>query len=250
MSLVQIPDAVAAPAVEAPVVDAPVVAPVVAPVTADPAVALAPSAPLAVAPPVRPEGLPDSFWDAATGVKTPEVLARLTELETADASRRAELPADAAGYKLEPAEPIIDPVSKLPVTFNADDPLAKGALAWAHENGVSQPAVSKLLSLFAQSEMAGMAATTARVNAEIEKLGAGSDARFAAVNAGLVQHAGAEGAKALMASLGSAAAVEALEKVLKATGGPSIGSPPAVAKASQFEGLSGVDLLSAIRAQK
>ncbi len=254
MSLIN-PPVAAAPAVtgvaEAPAVVAP--APVAAP---DSGLTFAPDAaapaPVADAPaaevaaPVRPDGIPDEYWDEATGVKTAEAVARLTELETADAARRAEVPADPSGYKLVPAEPIIDPVTKSEITFNADDPLAKGALAWAHEHGVPQAGVSKLLSLFAQNEMAALADRNAAIAAETAKLGSAADARFAAVSAGLTKHAGEAGAKAIMANLGSADAVIALESVLKSITGPTIGTPPPGKPASSLDGLSDVDLLSSV----
>ena len=242
MSLINAPVAEAA-AVETPVVADPAVA----------AVAAVPAAPSVEAPaqvtPVRPDGVPDAYWDAATGLKSTEALARLGELETADAARREGVPTDAAGYKLELAEPILDPTTKQPISFNAEDPLAKGATAWAHENGVSQAGLSKLLGLFAANEMTALAAHNESVAAETAKLGANSDARFDALGKAFTAHAGAEGAKAIMSSLTSAAAVEALEKVIKAIAGPAIGSPPVAADSSTNADLSGVDLLSAIRAK-
>lgn len=250
MSLITVPDPAPAAAAD-PVVGAVVPDPVAAP-AADPAVpAAAPAAEPAapVAPPVRPEGLPDAFWDETTGVKTTEAVARLTELETAEAARVAGIPADAASYKLEPAEPILDPVSGKAIAFNAEDPLAKAATAWAHENGVTQIGLSKLLGVFAQNEMAALAQHNATVAAETAKLGANSDARFTAVSTALKAHAGEAGAKAIMSTLGSADAVIALEAVVKALGGPSIGTPPAGAT-SDTAGLSGVELLAAIRAKQ
>lgn len=257
MSLIN-PPVAAAPAVTGAAADAPaVVAPAPAaapdsgltfdtPAPAAPAATEAPAPAADAAAPVRPAGLPDAFWDDATGVKTAEAVARLAELETADAARRADVPADPSGYKLELAEPIIDPVTKGAITFNAEDPLAKGALAWAHENGVSQAGLSKLLGVFAQNEMAALAERNAAVAAETAKLGAAADARFAAVSAGLTKHAGEAGAKAIMASLGSAEAVIAIETVLKSIAGPSIGTPPPGKPANSLDGLSGSDLLSAV----
>ena len=198
--------------------------------------------------PVRPDGVPDAYWDTTTGLKSAEAIARLTELETADASRREGVPADASGYKLELAEPILGSDGKTPIGFNAEDPLAKGALAWAHENGVSQAGLSKLLGVFAANEMAGLKAVSESVAAETAKLGANSDARFTAVNSALTAHAGADGAKAIMAGVGTAAAVEALERVLKAITGPSVGSPPVAVKTTSHAELHGADLLSALRA--
>jgi hypothetical protein len=212
----------------------------------DPVVSAPAAAPAVVAEaPVRPEGLPDSFWDAATGVKTTEAVARLVELETAAAARAADVPADVAGYKLEAAEPITDPTTGKAVSFNAEDPLAKSALAWAHENGVGQAALSKLLGVFAGNEMAALKAHTDHVAAETAKLGANHEARITALSSALAKHGGEAGAKAIMGNLGTADAVVALEAVVKALAGPSLGTPPVAAAKASLGDLSGVDLLAA-----
>lgn len=195
-------------------------------------------------PPVRPEGVPDALWDPATGIKTTEAIARLGELEAADAARKEGVPADASGYKLELAEPINDPTTGKPIGFNADDPLAKSAVAWAAKNQVSQGALSELLGAFATNEMSALAEHNANVSAETAKLGPQGQARIEAVSAALAKHSDAAGAKAIMSSLGSAEAVSALEKVIKSITGPSLGTPPVTTK-SPTDGLHGVALLSA-----
>lgn len=255
MSLITAPDAAAAAVTADPPVVAAVAAPVAAAVADTTAALTDPAAAVvtpvveaaAVVPPVKPEGLPDGLWDEVAGVKTVEAVTRLVELEAADKARTAGIPATAADYKLEPAEPILDPVSGKPVTFNADDPLAKAALSWAHENQVPQASLAKLLGVFAANEMAALTAHNSHVAAETAKLGANSEARFASISTALTAHAGEAGAKAIMGNLGSADAVIALEAVLKKLAGPSIGTPPAAAaKNANLADLTGVDLLSAV----
>lgn len=243
-----VPPAAAIPVAEPVAPAATPAAVVVVDAPAEPVVA-APDAPAVAASPVRPEGIPDAFWDAATGFKTTEAVARLGELEAADTARRADVPADASGYKLELSTPITDPTTGNPIGFNAEDPLAKAATAWAHQHVIPQTALSGLLAVFAQNEMANLAAANASVAAETAKLGENGQARLTAVSSALAAHAGVDGAKSIMANLAGADAVIALEKVVKALGGPAIGSPPAVAKTAVGAGLSGVELLSAIRAQ-
>lgn len=234
MSLIQPSEAAAAPAVAAE--------PAVAAVAAAPAVADTTAA-------LTPEAVAAPVVEAAAVVEPvadPVAVARLAELEAAEVARKADVPADAAGYKLEPAEPILDPATGKPVTFDANDPLAKAAVTWAHENGIPQAGFAKLLGVFAANEMAALAAHNATVATETAKLGASHEARFAAVSAALAKHAGETGAKAIMSTLGSADAVIALEAVVKALGGPSIGTPTPNSKTAALDGLSGVDLLSAV----
>jgi hypothetical protein len=219
---------------------------------AEAAAAAAAAQAAAPAAPVRPEGLADQFWDATAGVKTTDLIAHATALEAAETARKAGVPADAAGYKLDLAEPVMGADGKTPVAFNADDPMAKGALDWAAKHQVPQAALSELLAHYATTQVAEMKAATEAATAEQAKLGANATARINAVGSAVTAKVGEAGAKALMAEIGSSAAFEAVEKLIAGQAGPSLASPPpgGAAAANQFEGLHGADLLSAVRAQK
>jgi len=202
--------------------------------------------PVAAAAPARPEGLSDSYWDDATGVK-PEAFSRLTELETEAAARAAEIPADGKYVLNAPAD------LKFPdgtaVAFDAADPLAQAFLTVAAEKKLPQSAVDAIASAYASAQIADAKAGADAFAAEMGKLGTAADARIKAVAAGIQKHAGPK-ANALLANLTSADAVEAAETLLKGFGAPALGVTPAQVVADPFEGLSGLALLEARHAAK
>lgn len=190
---------------------------------------VAPAAPAAEpAAPVRPDGIPDAYWDDAAGVK-PEAYARLAELEAADTARREGVPESAEAYKLEPDDPVLGADGK-PVTFDADDPLAKAILPALHEEGLSQAAVSKILGAYAANEVeatkAAQAETAAYVAAEQAKLGSNHATRTAALHGQVIAAIGQDAAEALRSKMTDAAAVIALETLVSKLQGPAIGAVP------------------------
>lgn len=202
-----------------------------APVDSVMAATSVPVTPEAPAAPVRPEGLPDAYWDDATGIK-PEAYARLVELETADAARREGVPEAPDGYALTLAEEIKGPDGK-PVEFAADDPLAKAILPALHEAGIPQAGVSKLLTAYAKAEIEAQAAEVAevqgRLKAEIAKLGPNDEAvkqRTGAVQAELAAKIGPERAEALRRVMTNADAFMAVEALIQQLRGPGISAVP------------------------
>ncbi|GAA0768876.1 hypothetical protein [Brevundimonas olei] len=210
---------------ETPEAAAPATAVPVAPPNAS---LVAPAAPAEPAAPVRPEGIPDAYWDDAAGVK-PEAYARLAELEAADAARREGVPESADGYKLETGDPVLGADGK-PVTFDADDPLAKAIFPALHEAGLSQAAVSKILGAYAANEVeatkAAQAETAAYVAAEQAKLGSNHATRTAALHGQVIAAIGQDAAEALRSKMTDAAAVIALETLVSKLQGPALGAPP------------------------
>lgn len=181
---------------------------------------------------VRPEGLPDEFWDADANAIKPEAYARLAELHAAAQSAREGVPENADGYELTLAEPINGPDGK-PVTFDANDPLAKAVLPVLHEGEVPQPIVSKLLAAFAKVEVEAVAAenaaATERRNAEIAKLGATPEAvtaRTSAAHGQITAAIGAEHAEALRQVMSNADAFIALETLVSKLQGPAFSAAP------------------------
>lgn len=204
----------------------------------------APAAEATPAAPVRPEGLPDAYWDDAAGIK-PEAYAKLAELEAAAADR----PASPVDYKLELPEPVLGPNGQ-PVQFDANDPLAQAVLPALHEAGVSQAGLSKILAAFAHVEVEGAKAQAQFIAAEQAKLGAEHAKRTGAVFQTVSAKIGAEKAQALMNVLGTADAFVALEALTQGLTGPAISAAPPSDPGAAFEGLTGADALAAIRARK
>jgi hypothetical protein len=216
--------------------------------TAVPATPPVEAAPVIAAAPARPEGLPDTYWDDAAGVK-PEAYSRLAELEAADAARRAGVPESADKYELKVADTIVGLDGK-PIQFDAADPLVAGIMPVLHELGMSQEGVSKLLGAYAAQEIEAAKEQAAFVTAEQAKLGDAHKARTAAIHASVVAAVGADDAEAIRQSMTTAAGVIALEKLVAKVTGVAVGAAPPAAPNSDLEGLSGQELLTAIRARQ
>ena len=204
--------------------------------------------PPAAAAPARPEGLPDTYWDDAVGVK-PEAYSRLAELEAAEQARRAGVPESADKYALTLPEPIVGLDGK-PVEFDAADPLAAAVLPVLHDLGIPQEGVSKLLGAFAKQELAAAQAQQEYVAAEQAKLGAAHATRTTAIHNAVTAAIGAEGAEALRRNMSDAAGVIALEQLVSKLSGAAISAAPPATPEKPFEGLHGADLLAAARARK
>ena len=210
------------------------------------------AAPEAPAAPARPDGLPDTYWDDAVGVK-PEAFSRLAELEAAEAARREGVPESADKYELKLGEDIVGLDGK-PVQFDPTDPLAQAVLPVLHECGVPQAGVEKLLAAFTKLEVEAAKAEQAHVAAEQAKLGAEHVKRTGAIHSALVAAVGADGANAIRQSMRSADAVIALESlVTKLTGAAISAAPPAVGASSYDETIADLPVeqrLAAARAIK
>ena len=189
---------------------------------------MAAAEPAAAAAPVRPDGLPDAYWDDAAGIK-PEAYARLAELEAAQASARDGVPESADKYELALPEPVVG-LDGNPVAFDPEDPLVKAILPAFHEAGLPQAAVSKILQAYAAQELAaGKAeqdAATAFVVAEQTKLGAGHKERTAALHGQVIAAIGTDSAEALRSQMRSADAVIALEALVSKIQGPAMSAVP------------------------
>jgi hypothetical protein len=224
-----------------------------APAVAEPAapapeVSVMAAAPEASAAPARPDGLPDTYWDDAAGVK-PEAFSRLAELEAAELARREGVPEAADKYELKLSEDIVGLDGK-PVQFDPTDPLAQAVLPVLHECGVPQAGLEKLLGAFTKLEVEAAKAEQAHIAAEQAKLGAEHVKRTGAIHSSLVAAVGTDGANAIRQSMRSADAVIALEALVSKLTGSAISAGPPATPSSDLDGLSGQALLTAIRARQ
>jgi hypothetical protein len=198
------------------------------PPLADPAPAGSPTpaAPVAPVASARPEWLPGDLWDDAAG--KPKVdLGELTALKAQQAERAAQIPTDAAGYKVDLPE-------GAGFTVDATDPLLSEAQAWAHKEGLTQAQFTGMLALrakMAQAEAASRAAADAAeqaaIQAEVAKLGDKAPARIDTVTGFLKGKLPAAQFEAIRAATQSAAGVEALENLMALVSGPKL--PGAIA---------------------
>jgi hypothetical protein len=115
----------------------------------------------AAKPAEKPEWLQDKFWDAKTGQPTFDKLAKsYGELEKQFKAGAHKAPKDGK-YDLSPVKDV-----------PADDPMLSVFLEIAKENGLSQKAVTEILSVVGAQTAAQREAMTVNVKAEMEKLGA------------------------------------------------------------------------------
>jgi hypothetical protein len=158
----------------------------------------------------RPTWLPESF-------KAPEELvAKFNEYAVrvaADDSRKLSLPQKAEEYKVElPAD--FKAPEGIKYEFRADDPLLAQARTIAHELGIPQDGFSKLLGLYAGSQVATAQQVTAAKNAEIAKLGPTGTARVDALDTFFKSYLSEAEGKQLMSRAFTASDVQILEKIV------------------------------------
>lgn len=182
----------------------------------------------AAAAPVRPEGLPDEFWDEATGLKVGEIAAFIRETVAA----RADVPASADAYELKFSDDIKIP-DGYQVEINKDDPLFKEVAAAAHAGGMPKGAFQKIVDAYAKAQIANQDRFVAEFAAERGKLGENAKARLEAASNWAATNLPKDQAEALLAVTDTAAGVQALETII------SLRKDPAVAgSGSQLNGAS------------
>jgi hypothetical protein len=183
-----------------------------APAAASPSTPTSPAGtePPASSAPVRPEGLPDSFWDTEKNtVKIDDLTKRFNELSTkdaADAVRKNSLPPSADAYKIELPADFQMPTG---VEFKFDDkaPELVQARALAHAKGWTQQDFSEALGIFAAAKISEQATINTARAAEVTKLGATGPGRVDAVT----QWMDAQGLGVLKSTMVTAAQVQAWE---------------------------------------
>jgi hypothetical protein len=167
--------------------------------------------------------LPDSYWDATANalkvdpanlVKDLKERDDLRAFKAAEDSRRLTLPQTADAYKVELPQDFKPPEG---VTFEwkNDDPLLVQAKALAHQAGMSQADFSKMLSVYAASQVQDQAVIQAARTAEINKLGVNGPARIDSVINWTKGVLGDADSAALAQMLVTARHVEAFEKIIQ-----------------------------------
>lgn len=196
------------------------------------ALPLTPSSPAIPIPPTpapvpqaaaRPEYIPEAHWDpAANKVRDEAALsAHYNQIIARDAAAQSQAlsrPQTPDAYKIElPAD--FTPPAGVEFKFNDADPLLAQARTVAHENGLSQEGFSKLLGLYAGTQVSSAQAVKTAHDAEIAKLGPAGPARVTAVTTVFEAVLGSAEGKQLASRLFTAADVQIAEKlVAKLTG--------------------------------
>lgn len=160
--------------------------------------------------PVRPEGLPDSYWDAEkNAVKIEALIPRFNELSTRDAAeavRKNSLPPSADAYKIELPKDFQMPQG-VKFEFDPAAPELAQARAMAHAKGWTQQDFSDALGVFAAAKVGEQAQIDTARAAEVAKLGATGPTRVDAVT----QWMDAQGLGVLKSTMVTAAQVQAWE---------------------------------------
>lgn len=173
----------------------------------------------------RPEGLPDSYWDAeknslkvdpAALVKDLKERDELKTFKAAEDVKALSRPQKADDYKLELPSDFKPPAG---VEFKLDtaNPSLGQLKSIAHKHGLTQDAVNDILGVYAGNEVGTEARIATARQAEITKLGPSAPARVDAVTqwlAGIDASADKGDAKALAGMLVTARHVEAFERII------------------------------------
>jgi hypothetical protein len=125
---------------------------------------------------------------------TGQQVADAVATHAADVARKATLPADPSGYKIElPADfKVPDGVE---LRLRPDLPEAQDLARWAHRHGVSPQAFQEILTIEATRQTRDALAITSARNKEIDRLGVTGTARIAAIES-FLDSMGASGLKA------------------------------------------------------
>lgn len=197
--------------------------------------------------PLRPEGLPDQFWEDGKGVKVADLFAAFQELKTSTEAAKADLPDAADGYELKISDEVKVP-DGFAVEIDPKAPFFADVTKELHALGVGKAGVQKLVDAYAREQINLQTAAAETYAAEKTKLGENGAARLEAVDNWLRTNLPKEQAAALIGSKTSAAHVAAFEKLIKLRS-----DAPAAqgggAKVSALDGLKGEAMLDQIRAQ-
>lgn len=168
---------------------------------------------------VRPENLPDEFWDDKTGLKAGDLVAAFRDMQAKEAARLADVPAEGEAYELALPEDVQVPEG-LEVQIDKDDPLWTDVQAIAREAGLPKGEFGKLVGAFARYQIAAQEADIAAYVAEKGKLGANADTRITAAENWLTANLKSAHASALGRALIEADGVEAIEHLIRLKSGP------------------------------
>lgn len=168
---------------------------------------------------VRPDGIPDEFWDDTSGLKVGDLAAAYRDLTTKEAERTADVPGEAEAYDLALPEGFEVPAG-YEIEIKADDPLWSGFQTLGKKFGLGKAAFSEFVGEFAKYQLAAQQADVESYVAAKTALGANADTRIKAASDWLGANLPKTEAEALGGSLISAEGVKALERIIGLKSGP------------------------------
>lgn len=207
---------------------------------------------------VRPEALPESYWDAEAKAPKYDVLGNdlteLTTLRTERTAREAAIPKEGKyAFELPKDFPIPNGQKW---EAHAEDPLAKAALDYAVANKLTQEQFTGLNGVWANIQLEQAKAEREAIAKETAALGEKADTRRTAVKTWLTSKDASgltkDQADSLIPLLSYRHGVEALEALQKLAAGPRAKGNPGngadTSKIEQLAGKSGIELLRAANA--
>lgn len=189
-------------------------------------------------PAVRPDYIPENFWDAEKGFKADDfnaILARdaersaqLAQVPPSPDKYEAKLPHDfkmPEGVELKEGESLID----------ANDPRIPTLREFAHTNQFSQAQFEGMIALGAQLDIAEQGRLTEALALQVEQLGAKGKDRIGAVKTWVAAKLPADQSEAILGVLYTAKQIEAMESLMRMNRGTVPGSPGAARDAGKTE---------------
>jgi hypothetical protein len=181
-------------------------------------------------PPVRPDYIPENFWDPEKGFKADDFNALVSFKAEQDANR-AQVPEKPDGYEVK-----LPKSFKLPEGFelpegqeiiNADDPRIATAREFAHAKQMSQSDFEDLVAFGAQVDIAERGRLNEALGQQVEALGGKAKERISAVTTWLGAKLGGDMADALAPMMFTAKSIQAFEAIMRLNRGAVPGNPGA-----------------------
>ncbi len=172
--------------------------------------------------PVRPDDLPDAFWNDTEGVLLPDLLSQFNTLTASQAERDVAaqgVPEAPDGYELPDNEALELPADS-DFKFDDSNPLVPLAREFAHANGMTQEAFAGMAKLYVKGQKQELDAMQEASGVELAKLGDNSKGRVDAVVTALTSRIGSEKTAVLQGMMFTAAQVEAFESLVRGTRAP------------------------------
>lgn len=166
--------------------------------------------------PQRPDGLPDDFWNAESGVKLGDLIKSHGALSEAARERLAGRPETAKAYAFKVPETYRG-FEDLQKAIDSDSPFMSAARKHLFETGATQEQANELFESYMADRFGTPEALEAQSKAERAKLGEKADTRVEAVNTWIKGHVGDDLYSEIAAVVTTAAGVEAMEKLMDAT---------------------------------
>lgn len=185
--------------------------------------------------PVRPDYIPETFWDADKGFKAEDLNSLLAFKAEAD-SKAAGLPESPDKYEVKvPHEFKLPDGVTLPngpdgkpldinTLIKSDDPRIEAVRKFAHTNGFDQAQFEGLVGMGVALDLAEKSRFDAAIQAEVEKLGGKGQERVNSVMQWLGAKVGGELAAAVEPMIMTAKQIQAFEAIMRLNRGVGPGN--------------------------